>query len=214
MRLPRLDHPERYAGLFVVDFGETCSVGYTAEEVAALVESEATADAKVYRIHNAHPDGTMELKGVPRERFSLEAGMFFHCRDLESARADFAAIRRLADEVGLPCRAQLMLGSRGPWHGRPGREFQDHGQDAHVTRLPFVVGLAYPAECDEDVARWMLDHEVQAGEYADGGIGRLEQMRTLLNVIDSAQLHARPARQARPRDELLAAIGEPIQRTA
>ena len=74
MRLPRLDNPQRYAGLFVVDFGETCSVGYTAEEVALLMESEAHADAKVYRIHNAYPDGTMELKGVPRNRFALEAG--------------------------------------------------------------------------------------------------------------------------------------------
>ena len=197
MRLPRLDNPQRYAGLFVVDFGETCAVGYTAEEVALLIESEAHADAKVYRIHNAYPDGTMELKGVQRDRFGLEAGLLFHSRDLQSARADFEAIRALAHEHGLPCRAQLMLGSRG-----------------EGARLPFVVGLAYPAECDEDMSRWMLDHGVEAGEYADGGIGRLQQMRAALTVIGSAQLEARPQRRARTRDEVFAAVGEPIQRTA
>jgi len=214
MRLPPLDNPQRYAGLFVVDLGETCSVGYTAEEVALLMESEAHADAKVYRIHSADPDGTMALKGVPRERFALEAGLLFHSRDLESARADFEALRALADEHGLPCRAQMVLGSRGPCHGRLGRDPDRHGRDARATRLPFVVALAYPAECDEDMARWMLDHGVEAGEYADGGIGRLEQVRATLTTIDSAQLRARPQRRARARDAILAAVGEPIQRTA
>ena len=197
MKLPSLDNPQRYAGLYVVDFGETCSVGYTAEEVAALLESEAYAHVKVYRIHNARPDGTMELKGVPNLRFSLEAGLFFHSRSLDRARADFESIRRLAEAGGLPCRAQLMLGSRGG--------------DA---RLPFVVGLAYPAEHDEELSRWLLDHEVEAGEYADGGVGRLETMRQVLHVIETAQLRAAPGRRSRTREQVLADTHQPVQRTA
>lgn len=209
MRLPKLEHPETHAGLFVVDFGRTCSVGYTAEEVAWLMESEANADAKVYRIHGAEPDGTMMLKGVPTERFSLESGMFFHSRDGGAARADFESLKALAETHPLPCRAQLILA----WHGRPGHADESHGRDAcATTRLPFVAGLAYPAECDEDVSRWLLDHDVRAGEYADGGIGRLEQMRQRITIIDSAQLHARPARASRSREEVFAAVGEPIQR--
>ncbi len=217
MRLPRLEQPERYAGLFVVDFGETCSVGYTAEEVAWLIESEAHAAATVYRIHHAEPDGTLALRGVPRDRFSLESGLCFHSRDAETARADFDALKALADAEGLPCRAELTLAR----HGRPGQDVETHGRDARATgdapdavRLPFVVALAYPAECEEEIARWMIDHEIDAGEYADGGIGRLQQMRELMTVIDSAQLAARPSRQARTRDEVLAAVGDPIQRTA
>jgi len=196
MRLPELEHPEAYAGLFVVDFGETCSAGYTAEEVAWLMESEVNADAKVYRIHGAEPDGTMMLKGVPAERFSIESGMFFHSHDAETARADFESLKALAETHPLPCRARLVLAS--------------HAE----ARLPFVAALAYPAECEEDISRWLLDHDVRAGEYADGGIGRLEQMRQQLTIIDSAQLHARPARASRSREEVFAAVGEPIQRTA
>lgn len=197
MQLPRLEHPDRYAGLYVVDFGATCSVGYTAEEVAMLLESEANAQAKVYRIHHAAPDGSMELKGVPADRFSLETALLFHSRDLESARGDFEAIRALADREGLPCRAQLFLGAR-----------------EGSARLPFVVGLAFPAEYDEDMSRWMLDHEISAGEYADGGIGRLETLRRNLRHIDTCQLHAAAGRRARTREEVFAAVGQPIQRIA
>ena len=93
MNLPPVEHPDRYVGLYVVDFGDTCSVGYTAEEVAMLLESEAYAHVKVYRIHDATPQGQLALKGVPRERFQLETGLFFYCRDLASARGGFAELR-------------------------------------------------------------------------------------------------------------------------
>ena len=110
MRLPALAHPDRYVGLYVVDFGQTVSVGYTADEVAMLLESEAHRDVKVYRIHDARPDGSMELTGVPFQRFQLETGLFFYCRDLAIARREFGQIRSLAEEGPLPCRAQLLLG--------------------------------------------------------------------------------------------------------
>jgi len=196
MRLPHLEHPDRYAGLYVVDFGQTCSVGYTAEEVAMLLESEDYADAKVYRIAGARPDGTLELIGVPRGIFELETGLFFYRRDLPAARGDFDDLRRLA-EPGLPCRAQLLLAAL-----------------PEGARLRYVVGLAYPAEFDRDVSGWMLDRDVSLGEYADGGVGRLETIRRLAGVIDSAQLRAGPARRARRREEVLAAVGQAVQRTA
>jgi len=197
MRLPVLAHPDRYVGLYVVDFGQTVSVGYTADEVAMLLESEAYRDVKVYRIYDARPDGAMELKGVPFQRFQLETGLFFYCRDLAGARREFGQIRRLAEESPLPCRAQLLLGKL-----------------ADGSRAPYVVGLAYPAEHDEDVSRWMLDHDVTAGERADGGTGRLQVVRRDGRIIESEQLHADPARRARSRQEVLGSVGEPIQRTA
>jgi hypothetical protein len=197
MKLPRLEHPDRYAGLYVVDLGGAAGVGYTAEEVAMLAESERYAGMKVYRIHRASPDGTLELTGVPRERLLLETGMFFYFRGLGAARGGFDALRELGQSQPLPCRAQLFLAA-GP----------------EGARLPFVVGLAYPAEQDEDVARWLLDHDVSAGEYADGGVGRLEAVRRNTHVLESAQLLAAPSRQARSRDEVLAAVGRPVQRVA
>jgi len=197
MPLPQLDHPDRYAGLYVVDFGPTCGVGYTAEEVAWLLESDRHASAAVYRIVRAAADGTMELKGVPRERFQLESGVLFYRRDLPSARADYAALRRLGREAPPPCRAQLFLG------------VMDGG-----ARLPFVAGLAFPAEYDEDIGGWLLAHAVAAGEFADGGAGRLDTIRRQARVIDSAQLVAAAGRRTRTRDEVFAAVGQAIQRTA
>ena len=197
LQLPNLEHADRYTGLFVVDFGEQACVGYTAAEVAMLLESERYADAKVYRIYNAAPDGTMELVGVPAARFQQEAGLLFYRRDMDAAREDFEHLRRLADQTPLPTRAQLLLGVLPA-----------------DTRLRYVVGLAYPAEVDADVARWMLDHDVSAGDYADGGAGRLATVRATAQIVDTAQLHAAPFRQSRPREEVLASVGRPVQRIA
>ena len=61
MRLPEVKDGERYVGLYVVDFGDHCGVGFTGEEVAELLDSEKFRDVKVFRIHNAYPDGKMEL---------------------------------------------------------------------------------------------------------------------------------------------------------
>jgi hypothetical protein len=150
---------------------------------------------KVYRIHNASPDGTMELKGVPRERFLLETGLFFYSRDLSTTRREYADLQKLAGRIPLPCRARLFLGKL-----------------AGASPLGFVVGLAYPAEYDEDVSRWMLDNDVTAGEVADGGVGRLETVQRDSQIIESTQLQASAARQARSRQEVLASVGEPVQR--
>ena len=199
MKLPTLEHPDRYTGLYVVDFGDTCAVGYTAEEVAMLAESEKYAHIKLYRIHAARPDGTMELKGVAKERFQLETGLFFYSRDLETARREYDEIHSLADGH-LPCRAQLLLGT-----------LLEKAPNSPQTA---VCGLAYPAEYDEDISRWMLDNEVKAGEYADGGVGRLESIRRDVRIIESAQIHAAKSRQSRTQQEVFNSVGETIQRIA
>ena len=83
MKLPEVKDGERYVDLYVVDFGESTSVGFTAEEVGELLESEKFGGVKVYKIHNAYPDGRMELKGVVNETFELEMGMFFYAANQE-----------------------------------------------------------------------------------------------------------------------------------
>lgn len=65
------------AGRYVVDFGHETVSGFTAREVAALLESEQFRDIRVYRIHNAYPDGRMELVGVDNTRFNLEDCFLF-----------------------------------------------------------------------------------------------------------------------------------------
>ena len=95
MKLPELEKPEKYAGLYIFDFGDHVGVGFTAREVAELLESEKYSHGKVYKIHRAFPDGKLELKGVTVETFQLEAGMFFYSSEPDTARRDFNFCRFL-----------------------------------------------------------------------------------------------------------------------
>jgi len=94
MKLPKLDKPDRYKGLYIFDFGDHAAVGFTAEEVAELLESERYGEGKVYKIHRAYPDGRLELKGVPPETFQLESGMIFYATLAETAQGDFKTAMR------------------------------------------------------------------------------------------------------------------------
>src|SRR4030042_1910394 len=134
MKLPELEKPDKYVGLYVFDFGDHTGVGCTAEEVAELLESEKYKDSKVYKIHRAWPDGRLELKGVPAERFQLEAGMFFYSSELKMARRDFKELVSLAVRAAPPGRAKVHL--------------------AKYSDRKFVVALIYPAEYDDEFSSW------------------------------------------------------------
>ena len=109
MKLPEIKNSERYVGLYVVDFGDHSGVGFTVEEVAELLDSEKFKHVKVYKIHNAYPDGKMELKGVQPETFQLEKGMFFYAMDAETARDDYKRLVDLAISDVPPGRAKVHL---------------------------------------------------------------------------------------------------------
>ncbi|MHC4639423.1 MAG: hypothetical protein ACYTBV_18285 [Planctomycetota bacterium] len=131
MKLPELKKPENYTGLYVFDFGDYASVGFTAEEVAELLESEKYQHGKVYKIHRAYPDGRLELKGIQNDRFQLEAGMFFYAGDIETARNNFKQLTTLAVTKAPPCRATVHL--------------------AKYNDGKFVTSLIYPAEYDDEI---------------------------------------------------------------
>jgi len=46
MKLPELEKPEKYVGLYIFDFGDHAGVGFTTQEVAELLESEKYQDGK------------------------------------------------------------------------------------------------------------------------------------------------------------------------
>ena len=195
MRLPRLNDPERYAGLYVFDFGDQVAVGYTAAEIAVLIESERYADGTVYKIHRALPDGTMELRGVSRGRFQLEDGLFFYRREAGPARRDFDDLRALADASTPPCRAKL-----------------------HLARLdapgnPFVVALIFPAEYTDEMGHWLTEHDYAGGDYVEGGpsqvTGYYQARRTLLA---QHQLWGVLDKTSRSAEEVLASTHVAVQR--
>ncbi len=154
MKLPRLDDPARYQGLYVFDFGEWVSVGYTAREIAMLLESERFRAGKVYRLHRAWPDGRMELAGVARERFLMESAMLFWRSDRDTADRDFDEIASAARRVPPPCRAYLHLAD---W-----RVSEPTGR--------YAVALLFPAEYEQNVGAWLSAIGCEAGEVAEGGV--------------------------------------------
>jgi len=193
MKLPELEKPEKYVGLYIFDFGDHTGVGFTAEEVAELLESEKYKHGKVYKIHKAYPDGRLELKGVPSETFQLEAGMFFYSSELETARRDFKGLVNLAVKSSPPCRAKVHLAK--------------YGDDK------LVVALIYPAEYDGEFSSWLLDGEYRTGGAAEGGVGAVQiYYDRQSEILDRHQLFGQSEAISRTGRELLTSLKMAVQR--
>ncbi len=191
MKLEKLENPQKYAGLYVVDFGDYTSVGFTAQEVQMLLESEKYSSIKVYKIHNAYPDGTLELRGVPNEIFNLESGMFFYSTNEFTARGDYKRLLNLTVTNELPANAKL-----------------------HLTRLKeelYVVALIYPAEADDDFAHLLLDKDYQTQGQIAGGISQVSgYYEAGGEVMERHQLLSSP--QSKDLDALYASLKYAVQR--
>ncbi|MCK4341570.1 MAG: hypothetical protein KAY37_07605 [Phycisphaerae bacterium] len=197
MKLPAVSESQRYRGLYVYDFGEWTALGYTAEEIAVLLESEAWRNGKVYKIVRATPDGRMELRGVAPERFQLESGMFFNRNDLEAGRADFSNLRQLGHSRAVPCRAFLHLADRG--------ESKDAAR--------YVTALIYPAEYEDEMSRWLLDAEYAAGDLVEGGPSHVSNYYAdEKTILERQQLWSQPAIPSRSPEEVLSSVRRAVQR--
>ena len=193
MKLPELKNSEKYVGLYVFDFGDHCGVGFTAEEVAELFESEKYKNCKAYKIHRAYPNGRLELKGVRPEIFQLEAGMFFYSNGLEIARADFKGLVNLAVKSAPPCRAKLHL--------------------ARYTNEKFVTAIVYPAEYDDQISAWLSDGDYKTTGAAEGGIEAVQRYYDYKpQILDRHQLFGKSENQSRSGAELLANLKLAVQR--
>ncbi len=193
MKLPELEKPDRYQGLYVFDFGDHAGVGFTADEVAELLDSERYGQGKVYKIHRAFPDGRLELRGVPAKQFQLEAGMLFYAKDEATAREDFKRLVNLAVQMIPPCRAKLHLARR--------------------SDDDYVVALIYPAEHDEEVSSWLLAGSYRNSGPAEGGVGAIERYyRDACEVLDRHQFFGASDTISRSGEELLGSVARVVQR--
>jgi len=193
MKLPELQNSEKYVGLYVFDFGDHTGVGFTAQEVAELLESEKYKDCKAYKIHKAYPDGKLELKGIRAETFELEAGMFFYSSDIEPARRDFKELVNLAVKAAPPCRAKVHL--------------------AKYSDDKFTVSIIYPAEYDDEISSWLLDGDYKTSGAAEGGVGAVQRYYDYRpEILDRHQLFGESEWVSRTGEELLAAAKLAIQR--
>jgi len=193
MKLPKIEKPEKYVGLYVFDFGDHTGVGFTAQEVAELFESQKYRNCKAYKIHKAYPDGKLELKGARAEIFQLEVGMFFYSSALETATQDFKGLVNLAVKFSPPCRAKLHL--------------------AKYSNDKIVVALIYPAEYDDEISSWLLDGEYKTSGTAEAGIEAVQRYYDdKPDILDRHQLFGKSALQSRTGEELLASIKLAVQR--
>jgi hypothetical protein len=195
MKLPTLDDPTRYTGLYVVDFGEQVAVGYTAPEVEVLLDHERYRSCKVYKIYNAYPDGRLELRGVDQSRFHLEEGLFFYRSDEPAARADYAGLLDIAAGVLPPCRCTVTLA------------------EVEGAEHAFCTALIYPAEYSDEIGRWLLDANYQGGSFSEGGVSQVTRFReSQLRVLAREQLWGSVDQTSRPAEEVLAATNRAVQR--
>jgi hypothetical protein len=193
MKLPKLEKPDRYQGLYVFDFGDHAGVGFTAEEVAELLDSERYREGKVYKIHRAYPDGRLELRGVPAERFQLEAGMFFYSADEKTARDDFKRLVSLAVRTAPPCRAKVQL--------------------ARYTQERYAVAIIYPAEYDDEVSSWLLAGDYRTAGEVEGGVGAVERhYQAKPEILERHQLSGTSENTNRTGEELLTSVARAVQR--
>lgn len=201
MELPKLQKPDKYVGLYVVDFGDGSTgltaghtgVGFTAQEVAELFESRRYKDCKAYKIHKAYPDGRLELKGVRREIFQLEAGMFFYSTDFDTARSDYKRLVKLGVETNVPCKAKIHL--------------------AKYSENKFATALIYPAEYDEEISAWLLEHSYRTMGAAEGGMAAVARYYAdKPEILERHQLWVKSSVESRTGEELLAATKMAVQR--
>jgi hypothetical protein len=201
MKLPKLQKPDSYIGLYVVDFDNgstglttgTAGVGFTAQEVAELFESERFSHCKAYKIHKAYPDGRLELKGVTKETFQLEAGMFFFSSCIDAARNDYKRLVKLGIETDLPCKAKVQL--------------------AQYTSDKFAVSLIYPAEYDDEISGWLLEHNYKSAGIVEGGISAVTRYYDARpQILETHQLWGKSSVESRTGEELLASTKIAVQR--
>ena len=197
MILPRVEDPRRLQGLYVYDFGEWTAVGYTADEIAFLLEDKNHGGGKVYKIHRAWPDGRMELRGVSPKRFGLESGMFFYRGELEAAREDFETLRAAARETPPPCRAVLHVTERATEAGRH----------------RFVTGLIFPAEYEDEIGGWLTAIGFYGGDLVEGGVSHVaNHYEEQTEILDRQQLWSRSAIPSRSPEQVLASVRQAVQR--
>jgi len=194
MKLPDLESPENYAGLYIFALGDQVAVGYTANEIAVLLESEKYADGKVFRIHRALPDGTIEMEGVAREAFLLEDGIMFYRLQADDVRADFDGLCELAGTIPPPCRIKAQLAR------------------LESAKYPHLTAIIFPAEFTHDVADWLNRIGFEGGDFVEGGPSQVTGYYEAKPVVIDRRQWMPAGNVSRSDEEVLATTHLAIQR--
>ena len=193
MKLDKIQNSQRYVGLYIVDFDDHNAIGYTADEVAMLLESERYSNIKIYKIYNAQPDGTIELKAMPTELFQIEKGMFFHSSTEDQANKDFKNLQNIAISHTPPTRAIAKL--------------------AKVSDQSYITALIYPAEADDEISAWLLKANYKTQGPIEAGTEAVTKFYNMdTQTLDSQQIFSASSHISRTPDEVYSTIKIAMQR--
>jgi hypothetical protein len=195
LRLPTVEHPERYVGLYVYDFGTHAAIGYTAGEIRILRESRAHRDGTAYEIYRVTDAGGYELRGVLDQRLAAREAICFLREDAGVARGDYDRLQETAAESPLPCAVEMQLA-----------EVRDF-------RPPHTTALLYPAASSNVISGWLTQRAINAGDRAVAGIDAHDSfVQNRATPIAACQLAALLDYHDRSAEEVLRAVDRGVQR--
>jgi hypothetical protein len=195
MNLPPIADPERYAGLYVYDFGTHTAVGYTSSEVRILRESKEYRHGTAYEIYRVSEDGEFELRGVLDHRLSAREALCFLRADEAAARGDYEALRQAADQTPVPAAVELQLAR------------------VRAFSPPHVTAMLYAASASSVVANWLTQTGFAGGDRAIGGMDVYVELTSSDRApISACTLPALMSYRNRPAEEVVSAVKKPLQR--
>ncbi len=109
MKLPPVRDPGKYAGLYVYDFGDHVSIGYTANEVRMLREFPEYRSGTAYEIYRVDECGGFELRGAAEDRLGVIEAMCFLRSSGADARRDYDALAAAAERCPIGANVEVVL---------------------------------------------------------------------------------------------------------
>lgn len=195
LKLPPVDDPHGYAGLFLYDFGTHTSVGYTAAEIALLRTHPDHRHGTAYQIYRVTEEGGFELRGVRESALFVGDATIFLRVDPSRARGDYFALRAAAQREPPPSAIELVLAK--------GYRFDP----------PELTAVLYPAWASDFIAGWLSRTDFRGGK--DVLVG--PQFRAAIDSLDGMRLSScvlggmGPITD-RPPEEVLRRVGDALQR--
>ena len=193
--LPPIHNPQKYGGLYVYDFGEHVSVGYTAAEILVLRESEAHRGGTAYEIYRVDENGAMELRGLLDDRLTQRESICLLRRDEADARRDYETLCKASDHDPIGCAVVLQLARLDAFD------------------LPHVTSLSYASSATSIVSVWLLRHAAGVGDEVIGGGDAHARLAASDGArIASCELRIRSDFKDRSPHEVLAQVDRALQR--
>ena len=193
--LPHIPNPKQYEGLFVYDFGDHVSVGYTAGEIGVLRRALAHHKGTAYQIYRVNERGGLELRGVQDGGLDSREAICFLRAEAATARKDYEAILFEAESRPLSCNAELRL-------------VRSYGFDP-----PNLTALVCPGWASHVVSGWLSALGTVPGDQVHGGAQAFRNLESGGGItIATAVLPSKLNYSDRSEQDVLSSTERPLQR--